>query len=208
MSGPATSRSVEPSTGFPNSGLSSAIPNQFFSTILPQIEAAEELVVSFYFFFAQHLRRRSPRFLTKRELAADTTLARSLAHLGPGDDALDRGLDLAVWRGTLLRARAQSGGRPVSRRPGHAACRLRRMPADRLQRPDGDLRDFRHRRQRPAHDQQPALDPHAASARPRAGDADTARRRRPQSSWRDDFGRGSDFDNIGRCELRTGVMEK
>ena len=111
MSGPATSRSVEPSTGFPNSGLSSAIPNQFFSTILPQIEAAEELVVSFYFFFAQHLRRRSPRFLTKRELAADTTLARSLAHLGPGDDALDRGLDLAVWRGTLLRARTQSGGR-------------------------------------------------------------------------------------------------
>lgn len=111
MSGPTASRSVEPSTGFPNSGLSTAIPNQFFSIILPQIEAAEELVVSFYFLFAQHLRRRSPRFLTKRELAADTTLARSLAHLAPGDDTLERGLDLAVWRGTLLRARAQSGGR-------------------------------------------------------------------------------------------------
>src|SRR2546428_10388126 len=101
----------EPSTGFPNSGQAAAIPNQFFSSILPQIEAAEELVVSFYFFCAQHLRRRSPRFLTKRELAADATLARSLAHLAPGDDALERGLDLAVWRGTLLRARTQSGGR-------------------------------------------------------------------------------------------------
>ena len=112
MSGPVASRSVEPATGaFPNSGLSTAIPNQFFSTILPQIEAAEELVVSFYFFFAQHLRRRSPRFLTKRELAADTTLARSLAHLAPADDALERGLDLAVWRGTLLRVRTQSRGR-------------------------------------------------------------------------------------------------
>jgi DNA replication protein len=111
MSEPVASRSVEPATGFPNSGLSTATPNQFFSTILPQIEAAEELVVSFYFFFAQHLRRRSPRFLTKRELAADTTLARSLAHLAPADDALERGLDLAVWRGTLLRVRTQSRGR-------------------------------------------------------------------------------------------------
>src|SRR5438094_6464917 len=100
-----------PSTGFPNSGLATAIPNQFFSSILPQIEAAEELIVSLYFFFAQHLKRRSPRFLTKRELAADATLARSLAHLAPGDDALERGLDLAVWRGTLLRARTRSGGR-------------------------------------------------------------------------------------------------
>jgi len=101
----------EPSTGFPNSGQAAAIPNQFFSSILPQIEVPEELIVSFYCFFAQHLKRRSPRFLTKRELAADATLARSLAHLAPGDDALERGLDLAVWRGTLLRARTQSGGR-------------------------------------------------------------------------------------------------
>jgi DNA replication protein len=101
----------EPTTGFPNSGLATAIPNQFFSSVFPEIEAAEELIVSIYFFFAQHLKRRSPRFLTKRELAADATLARSLAHLAPGDDALARGLDLAVWRGTLLRARTQAGGR-------------------------------------------------------------------------------------------------
>jgi DNA replication protein len=104
--------SPEPSTGFPNSGLATAIPNQFFSSVLPQIEIPEELIVSLYFFFAQHLRRgRSPRFLTKRELAADQALVRSLAHLAPGDVALERGLDLAVWRGTLLRARVQSRGR-------------------------------------------------------------------------------------------------
>jgi len=111
MSEPATSRSQESSTGFPNSGLATAIPNQFFSSILPQVEATEELIVSLYFFFAQQTRRRSPRFLTKRELAADATLARSLAHLSPGDHALERGLDLAVWRGTLLRARTQSADR-------------------------------------------------------------------------------------------------
>jgi DNA replication protein len=100
-----------PSTGFSNSGLATAVPNQFFSSVLPQIDAPEELIVSLYFFFAQQLSRRSPRFLTKRELAADATLARSLSHLAPGDDALERGLDLAVWRGTLLRARTQSAGR-------------------------------------------------------------------------------------------------
>jgi DNA replication protein len=99
------------STGFPNSGLATAVPNQFFSAVLPKIEAPEELIVTLYFFFAQHLKRRSPRFITKRELASDATLARSLAHLAPGEDALERGLDLAVWRGTLLRARTQSARR-------------------------------------------------------------------------------------------------
>jgi DnaD/phage-associated family protein len=102
---------TEPLAGFANSGLASAIPNQFFARVLPQIEAPEELVVSVYFFFAQQLKRRSPRYVTKRELAADATLARSLSHLAPSEDALERGLDLAVWRGTLLRARAGSTNR-------------------------------------------------------------------------------------------------
>ena len=127
MSGPTTSRSTEPSAGFANSGLATAIPNQFFSRVLPQIEAPEELIVSVYFFFAQQLpdgpsgKRRSPRYVTKRELAADATLARTLSHfvaqgasperIPSGEDALERGLDLAVWRGTLLRARAGSSSR-------------------------------------------------------------------------------------------------
>ena len=110
MSGATTSRSTDPSTGFPNSGLATAVPNQFFSRVLPQIEKTEELVVSVYFFFAQQLKPRSPRYATKRELAADAALARSLSRLAPGEDALERGLDLAVWRGTLLRARARSTG--------------------------------------------------------------------------------------------------
>jgi DNA replication protein len=110
MSAATTSPSPEPAAGFPNSGLATAIPNQFFSRILPQIEAAEELIVSLYFFFAQQLpdgpsgKRRSPRYLTKRELAADATLASSLSHLATAEDALQRGLDHSVWRGTLLRA--------------------------------------------------------------------------------------------------------
>jgi DnaD/phage-associated family protein len=117
MSGQTTSRPPEAAAGFPNSGLATAIPNQFFSRILPQIEAPEELVVSLYFFFSQHIpvgpsgKRRSPRYLTKRELAADATLARSLSHLSPAEDTLERGLDHAVWRGTLIRIRARSATR-------------------------------------------------------------------------------------------------
>jgi DNA replication protein len=103
--------SNEPPAGFANSGLATAVPNQFFSRVLPQIEAPEELIVSLYFFFAQQLKRRSPRYLTKRELAGDSTLARSLLHLAPAEDALERGLDLAVWRGTLLRARINTSAR-------------------------------------------------------------------------------------------------
>ena len=62
-------------------------------------------------------------------------------------------------------ARAEPRAGTVGRRPGHETRRLRGMPADWLQRPDGNLRDFCHRRQCPAHDQQPALDSHAAPAR-------------------------------------------
>jgi DnaD/phage-associated family protein len=128
-----TSRATEPTAGFPNSGLATAIPNQFFSRVLPQIEAPEELVVSTYFFFAQQLpegpsgKRRSPRYLTKRELAADATLAQALENLAGRADTpdpsasnsqlttrnsqLEHGLDLSVWRGTLLRAHIGAGGR-------------------------------------------------------------------------------------------------
>jgi len=107
--------------GFPTSGLATAVPNMFFSRLLPLIERPEELVVSLYFFFAQGLHRRSPRFLTRRELAADATLLRSLVSLCGGDSdeapstgsgqALERGLALAVERGTLFRATVEAEGR-------------------------------------------------------------------------------------------------
>ena len=108
MSRPSAS---DPSIGFPNSGLATAVPNQFFSRALPQMDAVEELVVSLYVFFGQQLKRRSPRFVTRRELEGDATLAASLARLGAGEGALERGLELSVWRGTLLRAKTRTGDR-------------------------------------------------------------------------------------------------
>ena len=92
-------------TGFANSAAGTVIPNAFFSRVLPEISDPAELVVSAYVFFALGLRRRQPRFVTLRELEADAGLSRALANLcGNEGDALRRGIDLAVRRGTLVRA--------------------------------------------------------------------------------------------------------
>ncbi|MFQ5471795.1 MAG: DnaD domain-containing protein [Dehalococcoidia bacterium] len=98
----------EPFEGFPNSGAATTVPNLFFSRVLPEIDSAEELLVSVYSFFAQANadRKRRPRYVTLRELESDRTLMRTLARLGRGSDgeALRAGLTAAVERGTLARA--------------------------------------------------------------------------------------------------------
>ncbi|MCH7616331.1 MAG: DnaD domain protein [Chloroflexi bacterium] len=111
MTGAATERS-EGFTGFPDSGLATAVPNLFFSRVMPEISDPAELVVSAYFFFAAQLHKRRPHYVSREELAADRTLIRALANLtgksaaasGADHGALSRGLDLAVKRGTLIRA--------------------------------------------------------------------------------------------------------
>jgi DnaD/phage-associated family protein len=86
--------------GFPAGALATTIPN-LFTAVLPRISDPAELVVSLYFFFAYRRKKGQPRFLTYAELAADDILVAALASLG--GDALRRGLDAAVERGTLLR---------------------------------------------------------------------------------------------------------
>lgn len=102
---------VDAFRGFPSSALATPLPNLFFSRVLPEIDDVEELVVTLYFFFAQGLKRRHPRCLALRELRADATLQRALARLSSDHTALERGLALAVQRGTLLRASALTDGR-------------------------------------------------------------------------------------------------
>jgi DnaD/phage-associated family protein len=102
--------------GFPSSGLATAVPNLFFARVLPEMTSAEELAVTVYFFYAQQQApgpRRTPRFLTRRELAADATLLRALANLAGGKDheALSRGLEAALSRGTLFSAEIEADGR-------------------------------------------------------------------------------------------------
>jgi len=91
----------KPFEGFPAGARAIAIPNLFFTALLPRIDDPAELVVTVYFFFAQARKKGQPRFLTYAELAADASLAAALGSLAEG--ALRRGLDAAVQRGTLLR---------------------------------------------------------------------------------------------------------
>jgi len=94
--------------GFPAGALATAIPNLFFTAVLPRISDPAELVVSVYFFFAHRRKKGQPRFLTYAELAADNVLVAALDSLGEG--ALRRGLNAAVERGTLLRLDAEPAG--------------------------------------------------------------------------------------------------
>lgn len=89
--------------GFSNTGEPTVIPSLFFARVLPEITDPAELVVTAYVFYAVTLHRRTPRFVTQRELEADGGLARALANLA-GGATVQRGLDLAVERGTLVRA--------------------------------------------------------------------------------------------------------
>ena len=104
--------------GFATSGLATAVPNAFFTEVIPYIREPEQLVVSIYFFYAQQHpppradgRRGWPRYLSQEELAADRTLLRALSNFHPGREleALDRGLELAVEQETLFRADTPGG---------------------------------------------------------------------------------------------------
>jgi len=112
----APARDAEPPfEGFPGSGLATAVPNLFFSRVLPSIETPAELVVSLYLFFLHRQERGWPRLFSRRRLLADAALMRSLANLGgvPGAEALDAGLAAALSRGTVISAPVQEGGEPV-----------------------------------------------------------------------------------------------
>jgi len=99
----------KPFAGFPAGALAIAVPNLFFTALLPYIDDPAELVVTVYFFFAHARKKGQPRFLTYAELAADGTLAAALESLADG--ALRRGLNAAVERGTLLRLAVEHDGR-------------------------------------------------------------------------------------------------
>ncbi|HZP25930.1 MAG TPA: DnaD domain protein [Dehalococcoidia bacterium] len=90
--------------GFPAGALATAVPSAFFTDILPQVESAEEMLVSVYFCFLQTLPANRRRPLSVAELRADGGLMRALGRLSalPAPEALDKGLSAAAERGLLL----------------------------------------------------------------------------------------------------------
>jgi DNA replication protein len=93
------------------------VPESFFTAVLPEIEDCGELKVTVYLFWLLYHKSGQPRCASERELLAETPLLRALRRRGdprPPEEKLRAALDLAVRRGTLLRARLRLDGEIVA----------------------------------------------------------------------------------------------
>ena len=89
------------------------LPEQFFTTLLPEIEDVGELKVILHLFSLLYRKLGSPRCASDRELLADPLLRRALRRQGdprPIEERLRAALDLALMHGTLLRVRVRIDG--------------------------------------------------------------------------------------------------
>lgn len=97
--------------GFRANSQKTAIPNVFFTQLMPQIKDASELRIALHIFWAIQQKKGSPRFVTFRELLGDKTLAPSLGeNLTERVEALERGLRGAVAKGVLITAEVEAKG--------------------------------------------------------------------------------------------------
>jgi DNA replication protein len=97
--------------GFPSGGRVgyTAIPNVFFSAVLPQITDIAELKVSLNLLAALYVKKGSPRYIARAELLQDTSLMSGLGD--KPEESLDRGLELAAARGTFICIPVESRGK-------------------------------------------------------------------------------------------------
>lgn len=92
------------------------LPDQFFSTLLPEIDDLAELKVTLHLFALLYRKAGTPRCASDRELLADPALRRALRRQGdprPPEERLRAALELALARGTLLRVRVRVDGEIV-----------------------------------------------------------------------------------------------
>ena len=86
------------------------LPEQFFTTLLPEIDDLGELKVTLHLFALLYRKTGAPRCASDRELLADPVLRRALRRQGdprPPEERLRAALELALARGTLLRVRVR-----------------------------------------------------------------------------------------------------
>jgi len=95
---------MKPFSGFPARVEYSALPNLFFSALLPYINDINELKVTLHLFKELSHKRGRIRFATRRELITSTTLRKSLGGGGerPFQEILSEALEMTVKRGTFL----------------------------------------------------------------------------------------------------------
>jgi DNA replication protein len=98
--------------GFPARTKFTAIPNSFFSALLPQISDLAELKTTLHIFQIVYQKRGYPRFTTYKELLASKSLMSSLGGMPPPDKALRQALEMATRRGTILHIVLDRDGAP------------------------------------------------------------------------------------------------
>lgn len=97
--------------GFPNRMEFTAIPNVFFSGLLPEIDDMAELKATLHVMARLYRLKGYPRYVTCAELLGDAALMSGLkGGEGKPEDALRRGLGLAAGRGTLLHLALERDG--------------------------------------------------------------------------------------------------
>jgi len=98
-----------PFPGFPGGRLRfAAVPDVFFSELLPAIDDLAELKVTLHAIWRLQRVKREPRYLALAELRADAALVAGLAATGqPAEVALEQALARAVTRGTMLRLQGE-----------------------------------------------------------------------------------------------------
>jgi len=96
--------------GFPLKTKFTPIPNIFFSEVLPRIDDPAELKVTLHIIWALYQKKGYPRYIAYGELLSDPTLMRGLGGEGSPSDILQRGLNQAVTRGTLLHLALERNG--------------------------------------------------------------------------------------------------
>ena len=104
---------MEQFKGFPAKSQFTAVPNAFFSTLLPQISDIAELKTTLHIFQTLYQKRGYPRFTSYRELLANKSLMSSLKEADrPPDEVLRQALEMAAKRGTILHLVMDRDGKP------------------------------------------------------------------------------------------------
>jgi DnaD/phage-associated family protein len=97
--------------GFPSRPQATAIPNVFFTDVLPGLGDPIALGVALFAFNVLARKKGFPRYITRADLEADTALAAYVANAGAGRDAIAAGLNAVVDSGVLLALPVECEGR-------------------------------------------------------------------------------------------------
>lgn len=103
---------LKPFAGFPKPKDVTALPNEFFEQLLPQVDDLPELKVLLHVIGLLAKQRGWPRCVSRAQLQHDELLQHSLAAIGDLrslEDVLDHALERASQRGALLRLTVRDG---------------------------------------------------------------------------------------------------